>query len=283
MNTAKLISTITNPPIICIPLFLIISVILAGGDINKFLVLEAISIVFATVLPMAIILGWAKIIGTDNDISNRTDRFIPMIVGVVSYFIGCLVSLLVNADIFMTILLLCYSINTFIMMLITTKWKISIHSTGLSGPVGALIILVGFGGAIIGLLYPVVIWSRVTLKKHTMAQAIAGGALGFFLTVLEMFLIFDVFNINIAYIQSLTNVIWLILSIILTPITLGVLSYIEIDSKKIVFYFTQAVLLISFLILAPLEAVIILILIMAICIVIGCRADDDYPWKRIIS
>ena len=83
---------------------------------------------------------------------------------------------------------MCYAVNTGVVLLITTKWKISVHTTGLSGPVGALILLLGSFGAIFGIIYPVLIWSRVLLKKHTLAQAIAGGVQGFFLTVIEMYL-----------------------------------------------------------------------------------------------
>ena len=283
MKIANIISTINNPPIICIPLFLIISLILADGDINKFLILEAISIIFATVLPLAIILGWARKLGTDKDISNRTDRFVPMIVGVVSYFIGFLVSLLLGVDIFMSILLLCYTVNTFIMMLITTRWKISIHTTGLSGPVGALIVLVGFWGALIGLMYPILIWSRVTLKKHTLAQAIAGGALGFFLTVIDIFLILNVFNIHLTYIQPFGDIIWLVLAIVLTPIVLGILSYINLNSRKIIFYLTQAIFIACFLVFAPFDAFIMLILIICVCILISHLAGEDYCWNSVLK
>lgn len=92
LKIADTISTVTNPPIICIPLFLIMSIVLSfeGGQFNisKFIVLELISLVFSSLLPMAIIVFWAKKLGTDKDISNRTDRFVPLIVGIVSYFIG---------------------------------------------------------------------------------------------------------------------------------------------------------------------------------------------------
>ena len=92
LKIAKAISTFTNPPIICIPLFLIISIVLSfeNGQFNfaKFILLESISIVFASILPMAIIVFWAKKLNTDSDISNREDRFTPLIVGVVSYFIS---------------------------------------------------------------------------------------------------------------------------------------------------------------------------------------------------
>ena len=77
VKTAKTISTLTNPPIICIPLFIIICAALSftpsGFDFGKFIVLELISLVFASVLPMAIIVYWAKKLDTDSDISNRQD------------------------------------------------------------------------------------------------------------------------------------------------------------------------------------------------------------------
>ena len=64
VKIAEIISTITNPPIITIPLFLLICIVLSFDngvfDFNKFIVLELVSLVFASILPMAIILFWAK-------------------------------------------------------------------------------------------------------------------------------------------------------------------------------------------------------------------------------
>ena len=52
LKIAERISTFTNPPIICIPLFLIICLTLSfapgGFDFSKFAVLEVISLVFAS-------------------------------------------------------------------------------------------------------------------------------------------------------------------------------------------------------------------------------------------
>lgn len=210
MNRLKIadkISTITNPPIICIPLFFIISLTLSFGpdgfDLGKFIVLEVVSLIFASLLPMAIILFWAKKLGTDKDISNRSDRFMPLIIGIVSYLIGFLICFIFKLDNFLTCLLLCYSINTGVVLLFTTKWKISVHTTGLSGPVGALILLLGPVGALFGLIYPVLIWSRVLLKKHTLSQAISGGVQGFFLTVLEMYLFMNILNLPVSNIVGL--------------------------------------------------------------------------------
>ena len=220
LKIAENISTLTNPPIICIPLFLVICLTLSftgdGFDISKFVTLEIVSLIFASILPMAIILFWAKKLNTDKDISNRSDRYMPLIVGIVSYFIGFLICLIFNLDNFLTCLLLCYSVNTGVVLLITTKWKISVHTTGLSGPNGALILLLGPFGALIGILYPIIIWSRVLLEKHTLAQAISGGVQGYFLTVLEMYLFSFILNLPLANIVSLNDSILYILAIIAT-------------------------------------------------------------------
>ena len=281
---AKTISTFTNPPIICIPLFLIISAVLSfengAFNFNKFIIVELISIVFASILPMAIILYWARKLNTDGDISNRQDRFTPLIVGVVSYFIGFLVSLSLNIDNFLTLLLLCYSINTFIVMLITLKWKISIHTTGLSGPVAALILLLGPVGALFGILYPILIWSRVTLKKHTMAQAIAGGVQGFFLTVIEIYLFMNVFNIPVLNITHLTVSCLYILAIIAAPVFLGILAYT--NRSKLIFIILEAISFALFLMFAPLNVFIIFLLVSITSVLISLYAGDDFGWHEII-
>ena len=287
VKIAKTISTITNPPIITIPLFLIMCIVLSFEDgvfnVSKFIVLELISLVFASVLPMGIILFWAKRLNTDKDISNRQDRFTPLIVGVVSYLIGFFISLLLNIDYFLTLLLLCYAVNTFIVMLITNQWKISVHTTGLSGPVGALILLLGPVGALFGILYPIVIWSRVLLEKHTLAQAICGAVQGFFLTVLEMYLYMDIFGMQIDGLVSLEMSILYILAIIATPVLLGLLSYGNFKKQKVTFYLFEIIFLVLFLMFTPLEVTAIYVLISVTSILISYFAGEDFVWFRILN
>lgn len=284
---ADKISTITNPPIITIPLFLIICVVLSfengAFDFNKFIVLEMISLVFASILPMAIIVFWAKKLNTDKDISNRQDRFIPLVIGIVSYFIGVLVSLALHADNFLTLLLLCYAVNTGVVLLITVKWKISVHTTGLSGPVAALILLLGPIGAVFGILYPIVIWSRVLLKKHTLSQAICGGVQGFFLTVLEMYLYMYLFNMPIDGMISLEMSILYILAIIIVPIILGILSYSSITNKKTVFYVSAAIVLVIFLMFMPLDVTMIYVIILVTSILVSYFAGPDFVWFNVLK
>ncbi|MEE0902523.1 MAG: hypothetical protein UIB31_08335, partial [Methanobrevibacter sp.] len=285
LKIAKIVSTLTQPPIITIPLFLVICYVISleNGvlNINKFVSCEIVALIFASLLPMVIILMWAKIINTDNDISNRQDRYVPLVVGIISYFIGVLISLFLNLDNFLTILLLCYSVNTGVVLLITIKWKISVHTTGISGPIAALILLLGPVGAAIALIYPIVIWSRVLLKKHTLAQAIAGGVQGFLLTVLEMYLFMNVFSMPIYGMISLEMSILFILAIIMTPVILGILSYSDIGNKKAVFGISTLVVFIAFVALMPIEVTAIYVLITLTSILISLYAGDDFVWFRV--
>ena len=282
LRLAKTISTFTNPPIICIPLFFIICLTLSINNLWEFPLLELISLIFASILPMAIILYWAKRTGNDNDISKRQDRPTPLIIGTVSYFIGFLISRFLGLNDFLTFLLLCYAVNTFIVMLITTQWKISIHTTGLSGPVCALIILLGPIGALFGLLYPILIWSRVTLKKHTMSQAIAGGIFGFIMTAFEMFLYIFLFNLNVGNIYPLASVCGFILAIIFTPAVLGIFTYFNFNNS-LVFYFIEINGFCLFMAISSIDVIIIYVLTTIVSILISNYAGERFPWHNIIK
>lgn len=279
LKIAKTISTITNPPIVCIPLFMIICLVLSFENglfnFNKFIVLELISLVFASILPMAIIVYWAKKLNTDGDISNRQDRFVPLVVGIISYFIGFIVSLVLGVDNFLTALFLCYSINTGVVLLITFKWKISIHTTGLSGPVGALILLLGPIGAVFGIIYPMLIWSRVILNKHTLAQAITGGVQGFFLTIFEMYLFMGLLGYNVVNLTPLIDCVWLVLAIIYLPVVFGLISYSNISNKKVVLSIFKIAGIVLFLVFGSLEVFIIYVLIVLTCIFIKMYNGDE--------
>jgi hypothetical protein len=165
----------------------------------------------------------------------------------------------------------------------TTKWKISVHTTGLSGPVAALILLLGPIGALFGILYPILIWSRVLLEKHTLSQAICGGVQGFFLTVLEMYLFMNILNLPIHNMIGLFDSILYILAIIMTPIVLGILSYVKVNKPLRTFIISQIVLIVLFFLLMPGSVFLIFVLITLASVLISLYAGDDFIWYKILS
>ncbi|MGZ7069253.1 MAG: PAP2 family protein, partial [Methanobacterium sp.] len=122
----------------------------------------------------------------DMDIPKRTDRNYPLLLVILSYAIGVIVLYLLNAPSITTILMFCYFSNTLIVFFINLYWKISIHSLGVAGPAAALIYVFGVSGILYMLIIPLVMWSRVYLKEHTISQVVMGALLGFLATSFQI-------------------------------------------------------------------------------------------------
>lgn len=111
-------------------------------------------------------------------ISNRAERLIPAAVLLLA-FVGLLLALYALGapeDLFATTLSMGLAAAT--VAAITLLWKASAHCAvaghaALAGP-----LLLGPAGLVFSLMLPVILWSRVTLKAHTLAQAIAGSLIG---------------------------------------------------------------------------------------------------------
>jgi membrane-associated phospholipid phosphatase len=182
---AKLISAITHPPLIAIPTFILINISLLG--LNDFIFVNIICLIFAAILPIFTSLILIKKMKTDIDITDRTKRTLPLFFAVCSYLIGFFVLYIIDAPAITTALMLIYSSNTLIILLINLSWKISIHAMGVAGPTAALIYLFGLPGVIFGLTIPMVMWSRVVLRKHSILQVLAGSVLGLIITSVQLY------------------------------------------------------------------------------------------------
>ena len=180
---AEFISLITYAPLVSIPAFAAINYSL---DWNGFITITFISIFFAAFLPTLIVFRWLKGKRIDLDIPNRKERTYPLIVVITSYFIGVIALYALNAPEITTILMFCYFSNTLIVLLINLFWKISMHAMGVAVPTTVLIYVFGPIGSIFALILPVVMWSRIYLKRHTVGQVITGALLGFIFTILQI-------------------------------------------------------------------------------------------------
>lgn len=78
------------------------------------------------------------------------------------------------------------TLQTVFLLTITLRWKISVHTATAAGVAVLACHLLGTPLPLLGV--PLVAWSRVRLKRHTLAQTIAGGLLGatIFLIALSM-------------------------------------------------------------------------------------------------
>lgn len=185
-KAAELISNLTHPPLLSIPVFLSLNYYFL--NFKEFLLISFTSIFFSALLPIMTIVIWSKKEKIDFDMPAKENRNVPLIIGIFIYFTGFLVLMALNAPLITSALMFCYFSNSLIVYFINKHWKISVHSMGVAGPTTALIFAFGPAGSILGLILPLVMWSRVYLKRHTITQVIAGAVLGFLLTTTQLFI-----------------------------------------------------------------------------------------------
>lgn len=158
---SKWISYICEAPLLAIPTFIILNLSL---EMNNFLIIETICLFFATIIPIFVILLWGRIKGVDRDYTIKESRNYPLLIATSLYFLGTFILWLLGANPLTIALMFCYGSNTLIVFFINLKWKISVHSMGVAGPTTVLMFINPWF-FILGLLGPLVMWSRVTLKS----------------------------------------------------------------------------------------------------------------------
>src|ERR1035437_7575308 len=183
---ASFISNVTIPPLIAVLMFGLINYSLLRG--LPFVAVTCITTLFAAIVPLSTLLIWETRANAkfDLDIPTRTERNHPLLFACASYLVAAVVLLAGHAPLLTTVVMFGYFVGTLFLFFINLYWKISIHTMGIAGPTTVLVFVFGYRGALLGLLLPPVIWSRVYLKKHTVAQAIMGAILGFVLTAIAL-------------------------------------------------------------------------------------------------
>jgi hypothetical protein len=141
-KVASVISLIFNPAVTAAFAFLIL--LYPMQSIQTFLLLMATCITFGTIVPLMMMYQLTKRgLISDFNVSERQERTGPFVGAAASYFAGGGALLLLRAPTIIITLMLCYACNTVIMLLITLRWKISIHASGIAGPTIALIYSMG--------------------------------------------------------------------------------------------------------------------------------------------
>lgn len=184
VRCARAISNILSPAAISVPVIVLVAFYQAS-NITRALLYAGITLLFLSIGPFGYILLNVRLGKlSDVDVSKRSERIRPFIFGLLSICLGWFVLVLTHGPSALMSVLMVTAISGLVMMLITLWWKISLHASTLAGAVTMLTI---FYGAIMlplfGLLV-LVCWSRVVLRRHTLAQVIAGSLLGIVLTTL---------------------------------------------------------------------------------------------------
>jgi membrane-associated phospholipid phosphatase len=184
-NGASVISLVFNPAVTAAFTFLILLYPLQS--IQTFLFLLATCVTFGTLIPLVMMYQLTKRgLVSDFNVSVRQERTKPFLGAAASYLAGGSALLLLRAPVIIVALMLCYAGNTLIALLITLRWKISIHASGVAGPTTALVYSLGAWAAVFFILLIPVGWARVQLKAHTPWQIFAGALVAAIATWLQL-------------------------------------------------------------------------------------------------
>ncbi|MER6319252.1 hypothetical protein ABT237_36690 [Streptomyces sp. NPDC001581] len=134
---------------------------------------------FCGVVPIGIIvLGVRRGALTDQHIRVRRQRIVPMGLSLLSVVAGITLLHVLGAPREVFALVVAMLVGLVSSLLVTVGWQISVHMSVAGGTV--MILALVFGPPVLpaALIAAAVGWSRLVLRAHTLAQLLAGTALG---------------------------------------------------------------------------------------------------------
>ena len=183
---ARLVSNILAPVTISIPAVLLVAFY---ESLASALFYTSVTLFFLSFGPMLyIIIGVRLGKFSDVDVSRRKERIGPFLFGLASVLAGLVTLVLIKAPKNLQTLLIITAVSCIVMLVITLWWKISIHASSLAGTVTFLTALYGVIVLPAFLLVVLVSWSRVVLRRHTVAQVVAGALVSITLTSAILFI-----------------------------------------------------------------------------------------------
>jgi membrane-associated phospholipid phosphatase len=181
---ARLVSDLLNPLFVAIPTLLAVALYTAP-TIWRGIAWWFVTTIAISVTPMIFIVrGVQQGKYIDLHLTKREERFIPQLIGIASAMAGFAFLWLINASHVLLATIGTIMIGGIITLIITIRWKISMHMVGISGSVTVLTLLFGPWMLILSPLVALVGWARIQVKAHTSAQTIAGTILAIGITAL---------------------------------------------------------------------------------------------------
>jgi len=180
-RAAYLISRFLAPPYVAVPVIIILALI---GATPWYVGLAWAAIVCALAMPLPLLLMKRELRKggiSDWHIRNRRERLkpVPILSLIMAVALPLTVLVVFNGPRLLVAVLGGATVMSLLNLLVTVRWKISQHVSGVAFALGSVVGVVGLGAAPALLLVPVVAWARVKLGAHTLAQTIAGGLAGF--------------------------------------------------------------------------------------------------------
>lgn len=182
-QVARIVSEVANPLFVALPTFLIVALHTAPSwqEATLWWIVTTFGISVAPLL--FVYQGVRRGRYSDHHLSVRTQRLIPLLVGLFCAAIALVLLLILQASPTLLATVAAVLVCGICTLAITTRWKISFHLVGAAGAATVLTLLFGPVGLVLIPLVALVGWARWQLHAHTVAQALAGTALAVVITV----------------------------------------------------------------------------------------------------
>lgn len=139
----------------------------------------AFAVLFAAVVPVLVIrYGIRRGSWADRHLVVRRQRLVVMPFILASVLAGTFLMRALGAPTELIALVAAMVVAMALLLVITTVWKVSVHTAVASGSVLVLALTYGPGWLAAYALVGLVGWSRVALRDHTRGQVLVGGTLG---------------------------------------------------------------------------------------------------------
>ena len=180
---AKSISYISDPLFLATPIPFLL-VLWASEDVFYSLKWSVFSMMFFAFIGLFVLYGVKRNVFSDVDVSKREQRpaFYAFAVYVCLLYLGSLLLLDGPPVLFLAgcgVLLSIVAIT-----IVNLKIKASVHVATVTALIFIVSILYGDAFLFFLLFIPLIIWSRIVTKRHTMQEAVIGGSVGVILTLI---------------------------------------------------------------------------------------------------
>ena len=173
---ARALTNILNPFVIFTALFALVAFAEAGADRGVFYL--AVELTAAAAVAGYVLFMRRRSRVGNFWISTRAERLTPALF-LLAAFVALLTALvLLDAPQNLSLLTLSMGLASAAVAGITLLWKASAHCTVAGHAVAAGLLILGPLGLVFLLVLPLVLWSRVSLKAHTLSQTLTGAVVG---------------------------------------------------------------------------------------------------------
>lgn len=176
LRLAWWVSQIGSPPILGLTGILLVGAALGFAQFWPLILFYGS---LTLLLPLGFIL-WLLQRGqvSDYNLTRREERFLPMLVSMTTALFGWLYLNQVEAPALLLALAATNLAQSVVYFFITLRWKVSIHSAVAAGLAVLGCAIAGETVWLLVLSVPLIAWSRVVLRRHTLAQTVVGAAIG---------------------------------------------------------------------------------------------------------